>query len=394
MESSVLFAPGTTHEIEAVANELRLNPDGVLRPEAWDLKAGYVLHIKPGGPAYPRPGRETVQFIPVGPSPREIREGYRLYLEVPPYLRPRLARIVRDATADLGDNAPASAVVAAVTQFLNRDFEYELGVPMHTRTDPVLQFLDEKRRGHCELFASAAALLLRVHGIPTRYVTGFVCAEPAAGGRYWLSRLSDCHAWVEAYLPEEDRWVMVEATPPGGIPDATTRGNPFAAVWDGMVAFWQSAMAKLKRGEVAEFIVASVLATVEFVVWSFSHPLRAVVSLGFLLVLGRVLWVRYRRRKGAEQVALPVGRRLLQRYVRTLTRLAARKGVRVTPGTTVRELATRLVDLLPHQEQRERFLALVSEFEVLRYGPQEAGPEAVRRFTDTAVREIRSLDWP
>jgi hypothetical protein len=68
--------------------------------------------------------------------------------------------------------------------------------------------------------------------------------------------------------------------------------------------------------------------------------------------------------------------------------------VRVTPGTTVRELATRLVDLLPHQEQRERFLALVSEFEVLRYGPQEAGPEAVRRFTDTAVREIRSLDWP
>jgi hypothetical protein len=39
--------------------------------------------------------------------------------------------------------------------------------------DPVESFLLGEHAGHCELFASSAVLLLRLRGVPARYVTGF-----------------------------------------------------------------------------------------------------------------------------------------------------------------------------------------------------------------------------
>ena len=47
-----------------------------------------------------------------------------------------------------------------------------------SRLDPVEEFLFITRRGHCEYFASAMALLVRSLGIHSRHVNGF------AGGQW------------------------------------------------------------------------------------------------------------------------------------------------------------------------------------------------------------------
>ncbi|MCM2278172.1 MAG: DUF3488 and transglutaminase-like domain-containing protein [Oligoflexia bacterium] len=76
---------------------------------------------------------------------------------------------------------------------------------------PLEQFLFITRQGHCEWFASSAALLLRFAGIPTRLVTGFRIASPQLGGTLSL-RNADAHAWLE-YWSEERGWTPLDPTP-------------------------------------------------------------------------------------------------------------------------------------------------------------------------------------
>ena len=100
---------------------------------------------------------------------------------------------------------------------LRDTFSYELGAPELGRLNAFESFLLKERRGHCERFASALALLLRMQGIPARVVVGFVPGE-----RNWLSgwrdvRLRDAHAWVEAHFAERG-WVQFDATPRATLP--------------------------------------------------------------------------------------------------------------------------------------------------------------------------------
>jgi protein-glutamine gamma-glutamyltransferase len=59
-------------------------------------------------------------------------------------------------------------------------------------------FLFGAKEGHCEHFASALAILLRMEGIPARIVTGFVAREKNETGNYYIVRGRDAHSWVEA----------------------------------------------------------------------------------------------------------------------------------------------------------------------------------------------------
>lgn len=75
--------------------------------------------------------------------------------------------------------------------------------------DFVTHFLTEGR-GYCIHFATAGTLLLRMQGIPARYVTGYVVQLDSRGRGQALD--SDAHAWVEIYL-DGYGWYPVEMTP-------------------------------------------------------------------------------------------------------------------------------------------------------------------------------------
>jgi transglutaminase-like putative cysteine protease len=107
---------------------------------------------------------------------------------------------------------------AAVDYFLsNYSYSLQVDVPEKWHSAPVAWFLLEQPDAHCEFFASGAAVLLRLGGVPCRYVTGFVVHEQNQFSHEWIARNRDAHAWVEAWDPDQG-WVTVEATAGGGVP--------------------------------------------------------------------------------------------------------------------------------------------------------------------------------
>lgn len=78
-------------------------------------------------------------------------------------------------------------------------------------------FLFEQKEGYCVHFATAAVLLMRMYGVPARYVTGF--AIPSSDFEWqdqagWTANVVDgrAHAWAEIYV-DHYGWIPFETTP-------------------------------------------------------------------------------------------------------------------------------------------------------------------------------------
>jgi transglutaminase-like putative cysteine protease len=80
------------------------------------------------------------------------------------------------------------------------------------------QFLFTYRRGYCQQYAGAYAVMARVLGLPTRVAVGFSYGIQDAAG-VWHVKDSFAHAWPEVYFPGSG-WVPFEPTPGRGIPGA------------------------------------------------------------------------------------------------------------------------------------------------------------------------------
>lgn len=95
--------------------------------------------------------------------------------------------------------------------FASNSFYYTLSPPGLTRQDSIDQFLFETRRGFCEHYASAFAVLMRHAGIPSRIVLGYL------GGTYnpFSNEISVdqsmAHAWTEVWIDKKG-WVRVDPT--------------------------------------------------------------------------------------------------------------------------------------------------------------------------------------
>jgi hypothetical protein len=77
--------------------------------------------------------------------------------------------------------------------------------------NPTDAFLFETRSGFCEHYASSFALLMRVAGIPSRVILGYLGGERnGISGRYMVWQ-SDAHAWAEVLI-EGRGWVRIDPT--------------------------------------------------------------------------------------------------------------------------------------------------------------------------------------
>lgn len=125
-------------------------------------------------------------------------------------LQPETRELARRITQD-ADN-PYDCAVALQQWLSGQDFTYTLDLPVLPRNNAVDVFIMETRRGHCELFASALALMLRSLGIPTRVVTGFRGGEYDEDNQAYTVRASDAHLWVEVLFPGYG-WVVFDPSP-------------------------------------------------------------------------------------------------------------------------------------------------------------------------------------
>ncbi len=114
----------------------------------------------------------------------------------------------------------------AIEEHLRTEYRYDVSSPSGAAKQPLDDFLFVSRRGHCEFFSTAMAIMLRDVGIPSRNVTGFVGGTYNRFGRYYAVREGDAHSWVEGYIDDlaHPTWVTFDPTPPAGAQplEATT----------------------------------------------------------------------------------------------------------------------------------------------------------------------------
>lgn len=106
--------------------------------------------------------------------------------------------------------APGRDWLEGVTELMRRihaDFEFEPGATtVSTSVDEVLH----KRAGVCQDFAHLLLAALRAHGLPARYVSGYLLTEPAPG-QPRLMGVDASHAWVAAWSPRHG-WIEFDPT--------------------------------------------------------------------------------------------------------------------------------------------------------------------------------------
>ena len=157
-----------------------------------------------------------------------------LYTNLPPHLDPRVGDLARQITATANSDYDRAA---AIEQYLRENFAYTLQLPDRTPEDPVADFLFVRKRGHCEYFASAMAVMLRSLGIPARLVNGFRNGEYNDLTGSYIVRARNAHTWVEAYIPSVG-WYSFDPTPAEALPVATTWSR-MRLYFDAAQEFWR-----------------------------------------------------------------------------------------------------------------------------------------------------------
>ncbi len=112
------------------------------------------------------------------------------------------------------------AFVQSIERYLSsaNGFRYDQNPP--SSPYPLESFLFSSKRGYCQQFAGAMALLVRMGGVPARVVTGFTTGRYNATTHQYVVSDLDAHAWVEVWFPYWG-WVRFDPTPataatPGG----------------------------------------------------------------------------------------------------------------------------------------------------------------------------------
>ncbi len=155
------------------------------------------------------------------------------YLVLPP-LDARIPKLAEEITAAHNSNYEKAV---ALEQYLSTHFGYTLELPRTMPRDPLANFLFERKKGHCEYFASSMAVMLRSLRIPSRIVTGFRGGEFNDLTGQYVIRASDAHSWVEAYFPGTG-WISFDPTPTGSIP-TRTGWSRMQLYMDAASSFWR-----------------------------------------------------------------------------------------------------------------------------------------------------------
>ena len=152
------------------------------------------------------------------PPPADITAHYVSVPSSYDPLRDLALSVVRAAGAK---NQFADAV-ALQDWLANGKFSYTLRAPSVLDAAGLTNFLKVTKKGYCQQFSFAMAVLARLLGIPSRVAYGYTSGTPVSGDT-WLVTTHDAHAWPELYF-QGYGWLRFEPTPTG----ANGQGTAYA----------------------------------------------------------------------------------------------------------------------------------------------------------------------
>lgn len=228
-------------ETPLVKQVIRLHPIGtntlftsgttvVCRPA--DLSGGYAIEIERRTSTFRRIENSSeppddsqpfdyhvYSFADRRPTVSQLDEDLQIpYLKRMLYVPNRLGtlkRLAKRVVQRESETPPSSAeAVDRLVSLLrdSREYGYTADLSIDDPTiDPVVDFLINRKQGHCEYFASALTLMLRSVGIPARYVNGFKGGKLNEDTGKFEVRQLHAHAWVEAFV--DGQWRTLDPTP-------------------------------------------------------------------------------------------------------------------------------------------------------------------------------------
>lgn len=145
---------------------------------------------------------------------RELEDEDR-FLDLPEDIDPQIETEARAVTTNL--QTPFEKGLALETWFRRSGgFVYDVRVTPGHEADTLAGWLfdednPDRRRGYCEQFATAMAVMARTLDIPSRVVLGFTPGE-RIGPNQVVVKDKNAHAWVELWMPTQG-WVAFDPTP-------------------------------------------------------------------------------------------------------------------------------------------------------------------------------------
>ncbi len=221
-------------------------------------------------PNLPRPSEASVPEPEISSVPNQVfharSAGYSRNLHFPEFEQPKIVDIKPFAAVvkKVLEREPLPALagpeekVQKLENWLKSNCQYTLdNTDVDRSREPIMDFLIRRKKGHCEYFASALAVLARSLGLEAQIVIGFKGGVYNSFGDYFLVRQCDAHAWVEVYYTGKG-WVSYDPTP--GARDESIRDQDAAAFkwfWDLvdlMQYSWADKLASLASNDRKEFL--------------------------------------------------------------------------------------------------------------------------------------------
>jgi hypothetical protein len=335
---------------------------------------------------------------------RELNSHREFHAEGFPLLKQVADEVIR--AQKLEDESQLIRAIALRNElFASGKYQYSLQFEMprvaaansQPAVDPLEHFVSASRKGHCEFFASALVMMLRSQGIPARLVVGYKGGDWNAVGHYYLIRQKHAHAWVEVLLtadqvPGEEvagkpsgsgAWYRLDPTPPSieELAEQANLTNRVHDIFDYADYLWRDYVLGLNSGRQDKVlepltnrsrdILPGALDATAWQRWlrqswrtsvnaettaealkpatagppwlSYALLLGLVIAapaaLGGGLLLGKWLW---QRRPGPASSAVNHA----PDFFVELTRILARRGIKVPRQATARELASLAADRL------------------------------------------------
>jgi transglutaminase-like putative cysteine protease len=367
------------------AGVMHLSDFRLYSPVVVESEYAYGVRSWPGTPLETELGdwrRNAETALPAGSNPRAVT----------------LARTLYEAAG-----SDAAYVEDLLEFFRGGGFAYTLQPPTLPAENAMDAFLFGDRRGFCEHYAYAFALLARAVGIPARIVGGYLGGEVNPVNRTVIVHQFDAHAWNEVWL-EGQGWVRVDPTAvvaPDrllyGLEQAVAAEGSFLAAtplsplrfrgvnWVNTLRLRYDALTYRWQSWVTGFDGQAQFDLLKGVLGEISVTRSLVVLLGSGALTMALVWLLLFRDKPAAQ--RPPFEAELAAFVATL----AHRGLPPEPGETPARLAARAAARWPAQAQQ--IGGLYRALARLVYG--SPAPAADRRRLQREMRRrVRRLRLP
>ena len=343
-------------------------------------------------------------------------EALRRYLRVAPPIAEDLDYVAL-AESFRVEGQSDYATARAIEYYLRNTCDYSLQFSHDPDRPPILSFLLDIQTGHCELFASSMAMLLRSVDIPARMVNGFVSTEWNPFSGHYIIRQKHAHSWVEVWI-DDYGWMTFDPTPPAYVSPRRQQMLWFLErledYYEALRFHWyfyvvdygaeeQRSVMDALRARLGQTLVLAgqgwARLTDAMKVVTFNNIIRVSVGLALALAVVEMIVMRRRLRRRAILQALhshirdapPWVAQAMEMYDQILRRLAG-QGVKKAPAQTPEEFAQTVADA---NAAMDDFPAITSVYYRIRYGGAVMTArerQDFRQFADRISQRMSSND--